>query len=236
LLQIGLSCSVLLAVGLLFKAQLGQWHASDGLLIGFAAFELFYFLGKQGAYGSDASWLVSSYPRYLLPVYAAGAVVGAEGLHAALQRLRWGKFEVTSAFAAVVFMAGAIGLHEAFTNERGVPYAERVTQTHDAIRGVAVRTPHPVVVSDVSTKAIVDGHTITPRLLEDPSQIVRYVRREIESRRHVLLVPEPGHRLYSGYMEHLEEAGYSFFIRRRNPLIYEIRNPALTAATPLLTD
>ncbi len=231
LFQIGLSCTLLLGFGLAAKAWLRSWDPADALVVTFAGFGIVYYLGKEGAYGSSEAWLVASYPRYLLPAYAAGVIVGVDGIANIIRPFRWSKAPLAGVLAAVALLAAAIGLHEAWSNDRGVPYTERVISVHSVIRDVTRHTPYPVLVSDVSSKAVTDSYTITPRRLAGPDEIVKYVERDLRAKRHVLLTDESGHPLYTGFVETLEAAGYRLTRRRRNPAVFEVNNSHLTEDT-----
>ena len=229
LFQIGLSCTLLMGLGVAAKYRMKRWDATDGLLLGFAGFGLFYFLGKEGAYGSNAAWLVGSYPRYLLPVYAAGVVVGMEGLYFALRSFQWSRRPASVALVAVALIAAAIGMHEAFgSNERGVAYVERLTNSHRFIATVAEQTPKQVVVvSDLNTKAVFDALTITPfKAGLTVDEVVAHVRTELHRGRNVIVVGDQrSHPLYTGYVEALWESDIQLIPRRCAMEIYQAYLP-----------
>ncbi len=229
LIQIGLSCTLLLGLGVAAKYRLRRWDATDGLLLGFAGFGLFYFLGKEGAYGTSEAWLVGSYPRYLLPVYAAGAVVGIEGVFGVLRAFQWNHRPTSVALVALALVAAAIGMHEAFgSNERGVAYVERLTNSHRFIATVAEQTPEQVVVvSDLNTKAVFSARTITPfRAGLTADDVVADVRTELNRGRNVIVVGDQrSHPLYTGYVEALRESDIQLIPRRCSMEIYQAYLP-----------
>jgi hypothetical protein len=229
LVEIGLPTTVLLLLGIAASAYLKAFHRLDVVLLGFAAFLLYFYLGKRGSYGSNDVWLVSSYPRYILPVYGIGAALGAAAIWRVLSRLRLQPAEARAVVMWVALVAMSIGIREAFTNERGVSYVEYTTGVLHSMDRVASEVPDTVVVSDVHGKGVIDGRALTPRLLRDPSQITGIVANELDEGHRVLVDADNSHPLYSGYLEYLEAAGFRMEQVSESPSMLEVSgnaNPA----------
>ena len=229
LVEIGLPTTVLLLLGIAASAYLKAFHRLDVVLLGFAAFLLYFYLGKRGSYGSDHVWLVSSYPRYILPVYGIGAALGAAAIWRLLPRLRLQPAEAGAVMMWVALVAMSIGIREAFTNDRGVSYVEETTSVLHSIDKMASEVPGTIVVSDVHGKGVIDGRALTPRLLSDPSQITRIVANELDEGHRVLVDPDYTHPLYSGYVDYLEAAGFRMEQVNESPSMLEVSgnaNPA----------
>jgi hypothetical protein len=233
LVEIGLPTTVLLLLGIAAFAYLRAFHRLDVVLLGFAAFLLYFYLGRRGSYGSDHVWLVSSYPRYVLPVYGIGAALGAAAIWRLLPRLRLQPAEAGAVMMWVALVAMSIGIREAFTNDRGVSYVEETTSVLHSIDKVASEVPGTVVVSDVHGKGVIDGRALTPRLLSDPSQITRIVANELDEGHRVLVDGDNTHTLYSGYIEDLEAAGFRMEQVSENPRMLEISGNANPASQRL---
>lgn len=233
LVEIGLPTTVLLLLGIAASAYLKAFHRLDVVLLGFAAFLLYFYLGKRGSYGSDHVWLVSSYPRYILPVYGIGAALGAAGIWRLLPRLRLQPAEAGAVMMWVALVAMSIGIREAFTNDRGVSYVEETTSVLHSIDKVASEVPGTIVVSDVHGKGVIDGRALTPRLLSDPSQITRIVANELDEGHRVLVDPDNSHPLYSGYVEYLEAAGFRMEQVSERPSMLEVSGNANPASQRL---
>jgi hypothetical protein len=223
LVEIGLPTTVLLLVGIATAVYLKAFHRVDGVLLGFAAFLLYFYLGKRGSYGSNDAWLVGSYSRYILPVYGIGAALGAVAIWRLLSRLRLRPAEARAVVMWVALIVVSIGVREAFTNELGVSYVEKITGVLHSIDKVASEVPGTVVVSDVYSKGVLDGRGLTPRLLDDPSQITQIVANELDEGRRVLVVPaDKIHPLYSGYVEDLEAARFRMKQVHESPSVLEV--------------
>ena len=222
LVEIGLPTTVLLLLGIATAAYLKALHRVDAVLLGFAAFLLYYYLGKRGSYGSNDAWLVGSYSRYILPVYGIGAALGAVAIWKLLPRLRLQPAEARAVVMWVALVAMSIGIREAFTNERGVSYVEEATGVLHSMDRVASEVPDTVVVSDVHGKGVIDGRALTPRLLHDPSQITGIVANELDEGHRVLVDADYTHPLYSGYVEDLEDAGFQMEPVNESPRILEV--------------
>jgi hypothetical protein len=222
LVEIGLPTTVLLLLGIAASTYLKAFHRLDIVLLGFAAFLLYFYLGRRGSYGSDDAWLVGSYSRYILPVYGIGAALGAIAIWKVLPRLRLRPAEAGAVVMWIALIAVSISIREAFTNERGVEYVEQTTGILRSVNQMASEVPDTVVVSDVYAKGVIDGRSLVPRFLSDSSQVPRIVGRELEEGRRVLLVPSFTHPLYTGYVEDLESAGFRMEQVNESPLTLEV--------------
>lgn len=221
LVEIGLPATVLLSLGVAGCVWLTALHRLDVILLGFAAFLLYFYLGRLGSYGSDATSLVGSYSRYILPVYGVGAASGVVAIWKILPRLRLQPVEARAVVTWVALIAVALSVREAFTDARGVKYIEEVTSILHTVNKAASQVPDTVVVSDVYAKGVIDGRGLRPGLLHDPAGITSIVRREIEEGRRVLVADDDTHVLYSGYLEDLA-ASFRLELVNEDPLILEV--------------
>jgi hypothetical protein len=224
LVEIGLPATLLLSLGIAVLAYLKAFHRLDVILLGFAAFLLYFYLGRMGSYGSDATSLVGSYSRYILPVYGIGAALGAVAIWRVLPGLGLHPAEASAVVTWVALVAVAISVREAFTDARGVSYVEETTSIMRTVNQVASEVPDTVVVSDLYAKGIMDARAIRPRMLGDPSQITGIVRRELDEGRRVLVADNETHDLYSGYLESLA-GSFRLDLIHEDPSILEVRAP-----------
>jgi hypothetical protein len=206
---------MLLIAGLLLKGLLDTTSsrpiaALDFVFLGSIVFGLVYFLGRPGAYGTGEIWLVSSYPRYILPVYAIGVVWGLHGICLLLRSSNVSRQIAIAALACVTAIAVAISLREAFLNGRGVSYIETLSEKHRQYAEVVEDLQGPlVVVSDLNGKALLNTRTITPHFSEIGTlETINEVQALLEAGTRVIVFGDQrDHPTYSGYVEDLQTAG-----------------------------
>ncbi len=228
MLQIGFASTLLLVAGVAVKCLFGVFDASDFVLISFAGFCIVYFLGHPGAGGTGGAALAGSYPRYMLPVYLIGPILGTEAIALLLPRMRLTPALSFAALTLVAILGATAGIREAFTNKTGVPYIERLTKQHEVVRDVVYQTAAPVVVvSDLNSKAVLDAYTITPNKSERSGyDLVSDVRAQLQDGKHVVAIGDlRSHRLYTGYIEALRSSDLVLVPRRCAVEVYEVFLP-----------
>jgi hypothetical protein len=244
LLQIGLPATLLLIFGLGAKgifAQRGFDHflAVDIVLIGTVLFTIAYFLGRPGAYGTEGSWLVSSYPRYILAVYAIGVVLGFEGLWLALRSINASALITLTVALSITVLAMSVSVREAFTSERGILYIEHLSEKHLAISDVIDGLPESViVVSDLNSKAILNRRTITPSS-EGPTskEAAVDVTRLLQSGERVVAIGDSRtHPLYTNYLEEFSAAGLTLQRFNCRVELYEVLLPSVSPPPAAVTE
>ena len=228
--DIGRAQAMLLAFGIAAYCVSRRIDPIATTLLAFAAFVMALDLGHVGAHGGVLPILVNSPPRYLLPVYAAGIVLGFEGLHRAAS-LATGRRR----FLAGVFLAGVTiliagrGLQEAYGTRYGLVEAERSTTRLRQVRDFALQHPDDVFVGDVFTKALIGQRAIIPRLIPDSAALPRYVRDDMAQGRRVFIVETPREIGLSpdrrGYFGVLADAGLVVVQVNLTPPVMEVLEP-----------
>ncbi|MBI5285061.1 MAG: Ig-like domain-containing protein [Chloroflexi bacterium] len=229
--DIGRAQAMLLALGIAALCASRKLDPVAATLLGFAGFLLALDLGHVGTHGGVRPILVNSPPRYLLPVYAAGIVLGFEGLHRA-GRIASGRRRLLPAaiLAGVTILVAGRGLQEAYGTQYGFVEEQRATTRLRHVRDFAVQHPDDVFVGDVFTKGLLGQRTIIPRLIPDsPAALPRYVRDDladgrrvfiVETRKEIGLTPER-----RGYFGELEDAGLVIVQVNLAPPVLEVLEP-----------
>lgn len=215
LLRIGLPPTLLLIVGLVSKTFFERRApapavALDFVFLGSVVFALVYFLGRPGAYGTGESWLVSSYPRYILHVYAIGVIWGVQAICLISRSCGISRQLAVALVLSVTVIAASVGVREAFHSDKGVQYIEMLTGRHQAIAAtVAELGESPIVISDLNSKPILNARTITPlQGVDDSYDVVAEVISLLESGETVFVIGDQrNHPLYTGYVEKLQSGG-----------------------------
>ncbi len=240
LFDIGGTQVALLVVGVVFVVLHRSFRIADVVLVGFSAFLVVLNLGHSGAHGGVSAILVHSPPRYLLPVYTAGVVLGLPAMAriaSAAPRQREALTRV--AVAGVVLVIAGRGLHEAYGTPYGFVEERRTTERDRAVYEFAKQHPDAVFVGDLYTKAIIGQRTIIPRLLTDVHEISSYVDEDLAAGRRVFLVDNrdylAGFPEYSGYYETLLADGFVLLQVSDDPQVVEVHEPAALAGGPLIS-
>jgi len=229
--DIGRAQAMLLVFGIAALCASRKLDPVATTLLGFVAFLLALDLGHVGAHGGVRPILVNSPPRYLLPVYATGVVLGFEGLHRAGIFATGRRPLLTAAIlAGVTMLVAGRGLQEAYGTQYGFAEEQRATTRLRQVHDFAIQHPDEVFVGDVFTKALIGQRTIIPRLIPDsPAALPRYVRDDLAQGRHVFIVETrkeigltPERR---GYFGDLEDAGLVIVQINLAPPIMEVLEP-----------
>ncbi len=203
--EIGKPALIMLGFGLL--AFLGRQRptAADFVLVPLSLFLLVLHLGRPGLNATNAAVLSSSPPRYLLPFYAAGIIIGISGLYAWLTPLRIRlPMVVPSIMLAAALVSAVWGLREAYGSPGGVRAVARMTSMLRFVHDFSKEHPNALFIGDLDSKAIiVTERTLIPRLAGGNDHVVEVVQRELAAGRDVFIVDDPRHLrnnpLYSGY-------------------------------------
>jgi len=211
--DIGRPSTLLLGVGIAGIAVRRGLTGGELILFGLGGFLIYFDLGRPGLHATDAAVLMSSPPRYLLPVYATGIVVGFSALPSCLPR----KLSVLPLVTPTILMSVALvasvrGLQEAYEPTYGIPRVERIVTRSRIAHDFSKTQPDALFVGDLDTRGIiVTQRILAPRLAGDLEQVTAAVRNEIASGRRVFVVDDPrqlvGHPDYSGYREAIQGAG-----------------------------
>ncbi len=222
--QIGLPSTVLLLGGVVLRIhQRRGFNASELMLGALSLFLVYLHLSRAGANGNGEALLNLSPPRYLLPVYATGIVVGLVSLR---QSITSAVLPGGAILIALAMVGSSLGLREAYTNPGGVqvvaPHLERMMTVQD----FAYRYPDALFVGDLNTKAIISTpRLLIPRLQREPSVIVELIKREMSDGRRVFVVDDQRQlaqsRLNSGYMESLRQAGFITCAANEGPWVFQ---------------
>jgi len=195
---------------------------SDFILLSLSAFLVFFHLERAGSLGSTTATLVSSPPRYILPVYATAAIAGFSALDVRSRALLESSLLRTALVASVAILAGAAGVNEAFTNRTNLPLIGLSLDQHRMAHEFSLRHPDALFVGDVYTKGIIiTERTLIPRLT-DPERLASIVRTELVRGRAVYVTDNwpdvASGPYYSGYVERLEAAGLVLCPEQVGPL------------------
>jgi hypothetical protein len=204
-------------------------YAGDFVLLGLSGFLAVYYLGREGSHSSEAAKLVASSPRYILPLYAAAAVVAFTALPELLNRLSADLPMVAApVILSVALLASASGLNEAYTNKAGFGVLKGALQVHRSVHEFSEVHRDALFVGDFNTKAIIlSQRLLIPRLVEDDTTMLAIVRDSMRAGREVYVVDDPrqlkNQPLYSGYLETLSAHGYTTCaVTRDMPVISEV--------------
>ncbi len=226
--QIGRAQTLLLLAGVSWLAIARRPRRADVALVGFSLFTMWLHLGHVGATGGAEPILVHSPPRYLLPVYATGIILGFEALTGA-GRLALGRSAALTAtvLAGVTLVIAGRGLQEAFGTPYGFVEARSSAEHNRAVHDFSRDYPDAVFVGDVYTKGLIDRRAIIPRLLPEVSALPDMVRQDLAAG-HRVFITDSQKRMtkyfpaYSGYHDVLAAAGLRWQVVNVSPFMAEV--------------
>lgn len=235
LFRIGKMPTSLLLIGLAWLAVRRHLRPGDWVLLGLSAVLVVLHLGTSTVTDGASPYLVNSPPRYMQPVYATGVVLGIAAAYQALQMssLRRLTNGVAIALTALLLIVVSVNLSEAYGDTWAIEAAERDTQEFRQVHEFASAHEGALFVGDYNTKAVINGYTLIPRLLERPEQLPLFLKAELAAGRPVYIVDTPQRRdpssgYYSGYLRLLEASDFFVSLVPNTPGFLQVTRPGWT--------
>ena len=151
----------LVALGLLHTLRPGRRPDEAWLLIPLMAqgVAVWAFAGGVAHYGTGCACVDGSQPRYLMPIYASLALLGALALRDLLGRLRAAPLRAAGAVALAVLLV-VPGAAHAYHGEKGIAWANDFKAWHHSYHATADLLPEEAIVSGNYLSKIVHSRPV----------------------------------------------------------------------------